>query len=717
MTTLFICEKPSQARDIARNLGATRRGNGFIQGDGVTVTWCLGHLLELKPPGDYCKDLKPWRMSVLPIIPEKWKMDIKDRTKDQFKAIKECLKTATKVVVATDADREGDVIGREVLDHCKYKGEVERLWLSALDDASIKKGLSNIKPGSSTYNLYQAGLGRGRADWIVGMNASMAMSCLFGERGKGVLSVGRVQTPTLNLIVERDREIENFTAKDYFELYAFFNDGEVSFKTKWDAPEDYTDEEGRCLKHETIQNVVDKIKDQTGQVTKFEDKDKRTSPPLCFSLSDLQKMASSKYGYGAKETLEIAQALYERHKATTYPRTDCGYLPTEQFSAVPQVMKAVVAVDPKLKELIDVCDMTAKSPTWNDKKITAHHGIIPTMNEKVALHTMSDKEFKLYDLIRRYYIAQFLGDYQYSNRKVTVGCKDETFQATCNTPKVQGWKRAIAKEMEDDDVKEEPESLIPDLKKGQDVDCVDTEIASKKTKPPARFTEGTLITAMKHIAKYVDLSEHKKTLKETAGIGTEATRANIIETLLTREYIVKNKKQLISTDKGRHVIDLAPSPLKDPVTTAIWEQALDDVSTGKGDLATFLVNQKQVLLEMLSGLAALSDQKIEASGVKQYKCSACGERMRQVSGKFSVFWSCSAYPSCNHKMKDVNGKPVEKQKAELSNHGCATCDNGKMVKRVGQHGPWWGCNQYPKCKQTCSDNNGVPAKFKKEVVS
>jgi len=318
-STLYLCEKPSQARDIARILGATQRQDTHLTGSGVIVTWALGHLLEQAPPEDYCESLQPWRLDVLPVVPDRWKLKARPEVSKQLKAIAKLLKQVDEVVVATDADREGETIGREILDHYGYQGTVKRLWLRALDDASIRKALSMVLPGQKTERLYRAGLGRQRADWLLGMNLTMATTVLFGGRGKqGVLSVGRVQTPTLKLVVDRDRTIENFKPVPYYELVAYFGDRpEAEFGTKWQAAEELTDAEGRCLQRRHAEAVAVKIDRKPGRIDKFEEKRQKKSAPPCFSLSVLQKLANARFGYSARDTLAAAQSLYEKHKAIT----------------------------------------------------------------------------------------------------------------------------------------------------------------------------------------------------------------------------------------------------------------------------------------------------------------------------------------------------------------------------------------------------------------
>ena len=598
MLTLYLCEKPSQGRDIARVLGAKQREATHIKDKDTIVTWCVGHLLETAPPDFYCDDLKPWRLEKLPIVPKAWQMQVVEKTKKQFNAIKKLLKETQHVVIATDADREGEVIAREILELCYYKGKIERLWLSALDDASIKKALLELKDGTNTEKLYFAGLARQRADWLVGMNLTMAATSLFSQRGEGVLSVGRVQTPTLKLVVDRDYEIENFKSKVYFVLLVQFTTAnQESVWATWQVSRDIADEEGRCLNKEVAESVLNKIKEQPAIVNKFAESRKQQSPPLCLSLSVLQKLASSRFGFSAKQTLEVAQSLYEKHKATTYPRTDCGYLPESQFTEASLILNNLALINPDLKKIVTQCAIKIKSPTWNDKKITAHHGIIPTSNSQVDIKQMSADQLKLFDLICRYYVAQFLGDYIFNQRSVSATCQNETFKATFSTPIALGWKLALQ------EPSEETSSNIPLLKQGETLNTQQQRLEIRQTKPQARFTEGALIDAMKNIGKYVTNPELKKVLKETAGIGTEATRANILETLLRREYLARKGKQLVSTKKGRTLINLLPNAITDPATTAQWEQELENIADGNMTLDTFLQRQAENLEALLDALA------------------------------------------------------------------------------------------------------------------
>lgn len=654
---LYICEKPSQARDIAKVLGCHEKQDGFIKNKDIVVTWCFGHLLETANPDHYCENIKPWRLGILPIVPNAWHMQVKKEGKQQAIVIKKLLKEAEMVIVATDADREGEVIAREMLDICKFKGEIKRLWLSALDDASIKKALEGIREGSTTENLYYAGLGRQRADWLIGMNMTMASSVAFGKFGEGVLSVGRVQTPTLKLVVDRDHTIDHFTSKIYFELLAEFETSQkLTFKAKWQPAEHQTDEDGRILDSKIIENVIANIRGQKAEITKFDDKEKKISPPLGLSLSQLQKLASSRFSLSAKKTLDVAQALYETHKAITYPRTDCGHLPDSQFQDAPAILALLKTIHLPLQETINLCDVSYRSLIWNDKKVTAHHAMIPTANKNVAINRMSAIEKNIYELICRYYIAQFLGPYEYAERSVVVNCNNEIFKASSQTPLKPGWKRALTEidEKEDDT----PVSLIPALKTKEIVQEINEETLQKNTRPPSRFTEGTLIEAMKSIGKYVQDEKHKRILKETAGIGTEATRAAIIETLFKRNYLEKSGKQLFATDKGKKLIAQIPPIACDPVLTAEWEQALDQVAEGHLSLATFIEQQKIVLNKMLDSIKQVKG--FQQSGSVTHTCPRCKQILirRQSSKNQTYFWGCRGYPKCNFTVADKNGLPL-----------------------------------------------------------
>ncbi len=656
---LYLCEKPSQGRDIARILGANQRNDGYLQGDKLIVSWCIGHLLEMMPPDEYDAKYKRWSLAHLPILPQHWKMAPKKSTSRQLTVLKKLLKRCQSVVIATDADREGETIAREVLEYFNYKGASRRLWLSALDTVSVKRALENIRPSDETEPLYYSGLARGRADWLIGMNLTRAYTLLANDRQ--VRSVGRVQTPTLALIVKRDREISNFKAVPYYEILAYFKtnneiEGEL-LETKWQPPKESGDEQKQCLDRRVAQAVIDRCQQQVGVVGTATTARKKQPPPLLYNLSALQQEASRRWGYGAQDVLNIAQALYETHKLTSYPRSDCEYLPLSQFNDVGHVLHALCKNDGRLTELIAQADKTLRSRVWNDKKITAHHGIIPTQATP-GIARLNDKEFNIYNLVRRRYIAQFFADFEYDQSTIVVVIRSDQFKASGRIARVKGWKLALEAEtaqspsaMIDDSKKE-----LPAVKKGEQLLCDNLKLLDKLTKPPRHYTEGTLIKAMETIGSQVSDKVMKKILRETAGLGTQATRANIIQTLFQRKFILQEKKLLKATPLGFNLIDAVPDTIKDPLLTAQWEQQLDDIANNKGqDINGFLKQQTDLLKTIVTQVKAPRFATKQAKTSNQYKagdlCPECGnilETRNAVRGRRigQTYIGCSNFPDC-----------------------------------------------------------------------
>ncbi|MET1079689.1 MAG: DNA topoisomerase III [Pseudomonas sp.] len=590
---LFLCEKPSQAKDIAKVLGASRRGDGCWLGSGVTVTWCIGHLLETAPPDAYDPRYKRWVLADLPIVPERWKMLVKPRTAAQFKAVKRLLGEAGELVIATDADREGEMIARELLDHCRYRGPVQRLWLSALDDASIRKALAALKPGAETFSLYHSALGRSRADWLIGMNMSRLFTLLGRQSGyQGVLPVGRVQTPTLRLVVDRDRSIAAFVPVAYWAIDVTLLASGTAFTAQWRGPEDACDEQGRCLNPALAQQAATAMAAAaSARVLKVRTERVREAPPLLFDLGTLQEICSKKLGLGAQETLDIAQALYETHKVITYPRSDCGYLPLSQHGEAPQVLAALGRADPGLAGLMPHLQAQRRSRAWNDAKVSAHHGIIPTA-AAVDLNRLVGRQLAVYSLIRARYLAQFLPNHEYDRTQADFDCAGQALRATGKVIVEPGWRRALPEAVGPTKGREAvPAQCLPALVDGQDCGVGEVLLKDLWTQPPKPYTEGDLIKAMKNVAKLVDDPRLKQKLKDTTGIGTEATRAGIIQGLLDRGYLFKQGKALGATPAACSLIDAVPRAIADPGTTAIWEQALDMVQSGEMSLDDFVAKQ------------------------------------------------------------------------------------------------------------------------------
>ena len=590
---LYLCEKPSQAKDIAAVLGATRRGDGCWLGNGVTVTWCIGHLLETAPPDAYDAKYKRWVLADLPIVPEKWKMLVKPKTASQYKAVKRLLGETQELVIATDADREGEMIARELVEHCRYRGPIQRLWLSALDEASIRKALAALKPGAETFSLYHSALGRSRADWLIGMNMSRLFTLLGRQSGyQGVLPVGRVQTPTLRLVVDRDRSIADFVPVAYWAIDVDLRHQSMTFTAQWRANEDACDDQGRCLNPQLARDAADAMGNaNTARLVKLRTERMREVAPLPFDLGTLQEICSKKLGLGAQETLDIAQSLYETHKAITYPRSDCGYLPLSQHSEAPKILAALGRADAAVNELMPHIDPQRRSRAWNDAKVSAHHGIIPTGAGK-DVSQLTGKHRAVYTLIRARYLAQFLPNHEYDRTQADFDCAGQALRAVGKVIIEAGWKRALPEALAPVKGREAPApQALPTLVQGQDYAVAKVNLKDLWTQPPKPFTEGDLIKAMKNVSKLVQDPLLKQKLKDTTGIGTEATRAGIIQGLLDRGYLVKNGKALSATPAAFSLIDAVPRAIADPGTTAIWEQALDMVQSGEMSLEEFVAKQ------------------------------------------------------------------------------------------------------------------------------
>ena len=653
---LFLCEKPSQGKDIGRILGATQRGEGCLNGTGVTVTWCIGHLVEAAAPEVYDAALKRWSLEQLPIIPQHWRVEVKPKTATQFKVVKALLAKATHLVIATDADREGELIAREIIDLCGYRGPIERLWLSALNDASIRTALGKLRPSSDTLPMYYSALARSRADWLVGMNLSRLFTVLGRQAGyDGVLSVGRVQTPTLKLVVDRDREIAAFKSVPFWGIDVSLSAEGQAFAALWVAPDGCTDDAGRCLQQPVAQQAAQQIRAAGSvQVVSIETERVREGPPLLFDLGTLQEVCSRQLGLDVQETLEIAQALYETYKATTYPRSDSGYLPESMFAEVPAVLDSLLKTDPSLRPIMGQLDRSQRSRAWNDGKVTAHHGIIPTL-EPANLSALSEKELAVYRLIRAHYLAQFLPHHEFDRTVAEFSCGQQMLAATGKQVVIKGWRLVLVEPQADEDGDAAARSqVLPPLREGLACQVAEVEIKALKTMPPKPYTQGELVKSMKGVARFVTDPRLKQKLKDTTGIGTEATRANIISVLIARGYIVKKGRSIRASDAAFTLIDAVPAAIADPGTTAVWEQALDMIEAGQLTLDVFLSKQATWISQLIAQYGSMSLSIKLPHGPA---CPQCGAPTRQRTGKSGPFWSCSRYPDCNGTLPVESGPP------------------------------------------------------------
>lgn len=672
---LFIAEKPSVAKAIAGELGETAKGDGFIQCGSDKVTWCFGHMLEQADPDEYTPDDVPrgqsgrkvWRVDELPIIPTIWILKPKDDAKKQLAAIGKLISEAGEIINAGDPDREGQLLVDEVLEHFNSNKPVRRFWVSAQDSVSVRRGLAALKDNAVFDGWADAARARQRADWLIGMNLSRAYT-LRAQRGgsRALLTVGRVQTPTLALVVGRDREIEGFKPVPYHTIRAEIQHAGGAFTAAWRASEDQAglDPEGRLIDTSIANAIVEKVKGKTGTIAEYKQEAKKQNQPLAFALSDITLLASNKFGYSAEEVLNACQSLYETHKLTSYPRTDCAYLPESQFADASRVLEAVKYVNPELSRIVDGADPLVRSKTWDDSKITAHHGIIPTMH-KGSKAGLNDKERNIYELIVRAYLAQFYPLHEYMQTTVGVEIEGETFTASGKVVTRNGW-RDVYQESDDDSDKDPEEGSgqpLPAMKQGDDVTCVQAIRRDAKTKPPARFTEGTLTRAMENIHKFVSDPQHKKMLRDGDGIGTSATRASIISELKRREFLELKGKQIMSTTLGRSAIDALPEVVKSPVLTALYERMLKGIEQGTAELDSFIVRQETFIREQVAkaneGAVAIAGGKTAAPVSAQYKCMACGSGLsRRPSKKPGHFWwGCSNFPTCKQTYPELKGLP------------------------------------------------------------
>jgi DNA topoisomerase-3 len=601
---LYLAEKPSVRDDLAAVLGNPKKGGGYVETDAGVVTNAIGHLLENMPPEAYGEQFAGrWNFAALPVVPDTWKMEPVKDTAAQLKLIGSLLAKAGEVVIATDSGREGELIAREILAHFNYRGPLKRLWTSATDKKSLAKALGSLKSGAETAGNYHAALARQRADWLIGMNMTRAVTV---KNTGGVFSIGRVQTPTTALVVRRDREIEHFTPRDYFEIAATVTTDDQKTVTLIHAPKD----EDRIFDRAAAEGIANAVSGQTTALSRITE-DKAERPPKLLDLPRLQRAANERWGWPAKKTLDIAQSLYETHKCTTYPRVDCEFLPEEMLPDVPALAADLV----KLPELAHLAGQTftPRNTVFNNRKLAEHehHAIVPNINGLPApLDKMSEDERRAFALICAHYAASLLPDYQYKSTKISAGLADREFAVTGTTPVFQGWKIAFKKEEDEDMAKQDKGVVLPDIEDGAKGAVTKSEVLGKKTKPPSRYTEASLLGDMENVAKYVENPEHKARLKEKSGLGTPATRADIIEKIKAVGYVETKGTQLISTPKARDLITALESDLPvlaDPAATAIWEDALEDIASGNGTTDAFVAGIAQEIRANLAILAKKPD--------------------------------------------------------------------------------------------------------------
>jgi len=642
---LVLAEKPSVGRDIARVLNCNKEKNGYIEGNKYIVTWALGHLVTLADPESYGEKYKSWKMEDLPIIPQKLKTVVIKKTSKQFNTVKSQLNRddVCEIVIATDAGREGELVARWIIEKSHVKKPIKRLWISSSTDKAIKEGFEKLKDGRQYNNLYYSAIARAEADWIVGINGTRALTTKYNAQ----LSCGRVQTPTLGMILKREEEIRKFVPKEYYSIDISTKKGSSNFKMNWIDKKNNT----TSFNEEKIENIAKKLNNKEIKIIDVKKIDKkRYSKPL-YDLTELQRDANKRFGFSAKETLSIMQKLYEHHKVLTYPRTDSRYLTTDIVETLKDRVKAV-----NVSDYSKVCNKLLKTNIKGNKsfvdnsKVTDHHAIIPT-EERVFLGDLSDKERKIYDLVVKRFLSILSPPFEYVETTITGSCEGENFRVKGNKVINLGFTEGYGDD-EEEKLGSIPEILVNDVLKIEEV-----KIKTGKTNPPPYLNEGTLLTEM-----------------EKNNLGTVATRADIIEKLFNSFSVEKkNNKEMHITSKGRQLLDLAPEKLKTPDLTAQWEKKLTDISNGKGNKETFIEDIKTYTKEIVKDINK-SDSKFKHDNLTKNKCPNCGKFMLEVNGKKGKMLVCEDR-ECN----------TRKTVSQVTNSRCPNCHKKLELRGEGEN--------------------------------
>ena len=618
--TLVLAEKPSVGKELARVLGAGRGGEGYMEGPQYIVTWALGHLVTLADPEEYDPKYKTWEMEDLPMLPDKRKLVVIKETSRQYRVVQGLLKRPDvgDLVIATDAGREGELVARWILEKAGWRGKTSRLWISSQTDRAIQEGFRDLRPAKDYDNLYRSAEARSQADWFVGLNVTRALTCRYGAS----LSAGRVQTPTLSLLVEREKEIREFVPREFYG---------VSAKTALGFDALYRDNKGqsRLFDRAAAEALCAKLRGKTARIVSLKKQVKQVPPPAAYDLTELQRDANKKYAYSAKETLNLIQSLYERHKLLTYPRTDSRYISDDVVPTLPERLQAMRFGDyaPLVNKLLRSRPLQTKYLV-NNAKVTDHHAILPT-EEPADFRYLSGPEQNIYDLAARRYLAVLLTPCAYEEIELTLTCEGETLHAKGKRVLEEGWRAAYGTALPEEEEDEERSQNLPEMKQGDALPLRDVRLTTGKTAPPARYTEATLLTAMEHPNA---AGADKKTLEETGGLGTPATRADIIEKLLSSFYAERSGKSLVPTSKGTQLVGLVPEELRSPLLTARWETRLSAIAAGKEAPETFLKEMKDYAARLVTEVKAAEGQYRHDNATRE-RCPDCGQFLLAVTGK------------------------------------------------------------------------------------
>lgn len=638
MKTLVLAEKPSVARDIARVLKCSKKLNGALEGERYIVTWALGHLVTLADPEEYDKKYKEWNMEVLPMMPKKMELVVIKQTAKQYQAVKTQLwrKDVQDIVIATDAGREGELVARWILEKAQCRKPIKRLWISSVTDKAIREGFASLKDGRAYHSLYDAAVSRAEADWLVGINATRALTCKYNAQ----LSCGRVQTPTLAMIAAREAEIRSFKPQEYYGLTL------LAGKNRW-TWQDKKSGSIRSFQKERMEEKKGAVQSDLLQVVSVDKSRKKTYAPGLYDLTELQRDANKKFGFSAKETLNIMQRLYENHKVLTYPRTDSRYIGSDIVSTIKERLKAC-AVGPyrSLAGPLSMKPVKVSKSFVDDKKVSDHHAIIPT-EQFVQLDHMTNEERKIYDLVVRRFLSVLYPPFEYEQTTMKASAGGEIFTAKGKIVKQAGWKEVYEGAWTEEE--EEDFQKLSDIQEGEKLKIERVELTAGKTKPPAPFTEATLLSAMENPVKYLEHADEKaaKTLGETGGLGTVATRADIIEKLFHTFLMEKRGNDIYLTSKAKQLLELVPEDLKKPELTADWEMKLSEISKGKLQKDLFLKEIRGYTEDLIREIK-IGEGTFRHDNLTNTKCPVCGKRMLAVNGKNSKMLVCQDR-ECGHR--------------------------------------------------------------------
>ena len=629
--TLVLAEKPSVGRELARVLKCSRKSDGCLIGDKYIVTWALGHLVTLADPEAYGDEYKTWSLETLPMLPGKMKLEVIKQTSKQYSIVKRQLRSSevSSVIIATDAGREGELVARWIIEKSGVKKPIKRLWISSQTDKAIKEGFQKLRDGKEYYNLYMAAQARAEADWLVGLNVTRALTCKFNAQ----LSAGRVQTPTLALLVQRENEIKKFVPKEYYTIEADIGKLFVSWRSK--------DGGLSTFDREKAERISKEIKGKPFKLTSLRSSDKQTYAPMLYDLTELQRDANKLYGYSPKQTLNIMQKLYEQHKALTYPRIDSRYLTDDIVPTLNERLRAVTIGDTKAAaEDILRRKLKINKSCINNSKVSDHHAIIPT-EQKVPMISLSTEEKRIYNLVVKRFLACFMGPYKYKQIKAEFECESEKFTAGGKEEVSLGWKAVYSSDYSFDDEDtadaQERKQILPKMKYSDEFICKNTFVKSGKTKPPARYTEATLLSAMENPSRFVNDKNMKEYLG--GGLGTPATRADIIEKLYSSFYVEKQGNSMVPTSKGVQLIDLVPPDLKEPLLTAKWEQELEKISKGKTQKQKFIAEIEKYSADLVKTVKN-SSAEYKHDNMTKKTCPDCGKYLLEVNGKKGKMLVC-----------------------------------------------------------------------------